>query len=66
MWFSWLSSPAKALLHLLQMDENCVLAALDALGKMGQGSQLIPSGVPKKMADEKNPTDFLAMTRGQQ
>jgi hypothetical protein len=49
MWFSRLSSPAKALLQLLQMDENCVLAALDALGKMGQGSKLIPAlRCPKK------------------
>lgn len=29
----------EALLHLLQMDENCVLAALDALGKMGSNIQ---------------------------
>lgn len=29
----------EALLQLLQMDENCVLAALDALGKMGSNIQ---------------------------
>ena len=29
----------EALLHLLQLDENCVLAALAALGKMGPSIQ---------------------------